>query len=239
MDVKPIKYHIEHDASDDVVNLLAPKWPFRMLFVGGSGAGKTTAAYNLAMKHITYDYVFVYSKYYDKNPETKAFYDWIKKKEEKAGVQLSYWSNDLKTVVPPGQLDETKRSLVIFDDMINEAPKAKKVMNEYFTAGRHGGASVICMMQNLKGLPPDGRQSIDHIALFGGRPNITQNNLNDIADNFSPDIQDHKHFTSLYKACTAIPYGFLYMDLTAPTIYERYRFGYDCLYNPKADPFYS
>lgn len=217
------------EEQDDRTTPLAPKHPFRMMAIGKGASGKTHAIIGLIENFLTFDQIFVYSKYLESPEYTYLREQVIEKKEEKIGETRSLWSNSLTDFVPPTELNNENRSLYLFDDMIAEAKKLKdSTMAVMFTGGRHGNASTIAIMQAyVSSVDPRGKQCIEQLALFKG---ISESNLDKIRTSHEI-IFEKKDFLRLYRAATAKKYGFLYIDFTHAEDSMRYRFKFDGLFN--------
>jgi len=232
--VAPLKKVKSVEDKSNRLNLLAPVWNnfnFRMLFIGKTGGGKTTAALSLIFeKHIDFDGIFVYSRFVDKDPSYIALRSFIEEREKKLGETISLWSDSLDD--KPFDLKEfnkENRYLFIFDDMITASPKSKKLINDLFIAGRHSNCSVMCMMQDYVGLEPVARKQVTHVAIF---EYPAADSLKTIHGDFASSFIDIKKFLEAYNRCLAIKFGFLYIDTTADNVYEKLRFRYDGLYSP-------
>ena len=127
-----------------------PKWlhipdnPYRILFVGGSGSGKTNALLNLINNQPDIDKIYLYAK-----DPYEAKYPHLIKKCEKVGLKhyddpkdFMKYSNDMQRVYKnteeynPGK---KRKVLIVFDDMTADMINDKNlnsIVTELFIRGR-------------------------------------------------------------------------------------------------------
>ena len=96
------------------INLFAPTWPFRALFSGSSGSGKTSALFAL-LKNIEFDYCFFHTKYIE-DDDFMAMREYFEKREQEVyeAEQKKKKSNKKEEKVDP------------IDKLVNKAPQGFK-----------------------------------------------------------------------------------------------------------------
>ena len=110
-------------------------------------------------------------------------------------------------------LDKDNKILIVFDDMIADTIRNKKlnsIVAELFIKGRKLNISLAFITQLYVKVPKDVRLNTTHF-FMAKIPNKRE--LQDIAINHSADISSND-FTNIYKKCTAEPYSFLVNDTT-------------------------
>lgn len=220
-------YEDETDKNNGKLNEFAPAIPGRMMVVGSSGSGKTRVIRNLVEKHLAFDYLFVLANHiYKKDYTTMRRY--FEEQEEKIGEQRTLWTRKVDDMPNIDDLDEDSRNIMIIDDMMNEDKKTQRKIAQQFIAGRKGGTLLIAIVQSFIGLDKNARRNVTDILLFGGAPPIDEDSLKSIHKEYCRDITDFGMFKLLYQSCVNIPYGFLYIDLRANNIHQKYRYKFDC-----------
>ena len=117
---------------------------------------------------------------------------------------------------------QIKNLLIVFDDMIADMIKNKKlnpVVIELFLRGKKLNISNVLITQSYFNVPKDVRLNFAHFFIMK-IPNKRELQLS--ALNHSSDI-DFKGFIKIFKKCTAEPYSFLVNDTTLPS-YNPLRF---------------
>ena len=128
---------IEHNSKWPYI----PDHPYRILIVGGSGLGKTSASFNLINNQPDIDKAYLYVK----DPyEVK--YQYLINKREKVGVSyyddpkaFIEYSNDMQDVyknIEDYNPRKNRKVLIVFDDMIADMINNKKlnlIVTELFT----------------------------------------------------------------------------------------------------------
>ena len=107
-------------------------WPFRMLIIGPSGSGKTKILLHLIDKLHPIDKIYLYAKDTDEDK-----YQYLINKREQAGIKnlndphafIEYSSdmNDVLEDINNYNKKRDKKVLIIFDDMIADIMRNKKV----------------------------------------------------------------------------------------------------------------
>ena len=104
-------------------------------------------------------------------------------------------------------IEEKKRILIVFDDMIADIMTNKKfqsIIKELFIRCRKLNISLVFTTQSYCSVPKDVRLNSTHFLIM--RINNTKE-LENIAINHSADI-DYKDFIKIYRECTKEPYIF-------------------------------
>ena len=162
---------------------------------------------------------------YVKDPY-EAKYHYLINKREKVGLYhfddfkaFIEYSNDMKDAYKdiedynPGK---NRKVLIIFDDMIADMIKNKKldsIVNELFTRGRKINISIVFISQSYFKVPRVVILNTTHFFIMK-IPNKRQ--VQQIASNQSSDI-DFKDFMKIFRKYTAEPYSFLVNDTTLPS----------------------
>ena len=110
-------------------------------------------------------------------------------------------------------LDQKRKILIVFDDMIADLINDKKinpVVSELFIRGRKLNISFVFITQSHFKVPKDVRLNSTHFFIM---KISNKRELQQIAINHSSDI-DFKDFIKIYKKCTSETYSFLVNDTT-------------------------
>ena len=204
-----------------------PKWPYildhpyRVIIIGSSGSGKTSALLNLINNQTDIDKIYLHAK-----DPYEAKYQYLINKREKVGLDhfkdpraFIEYSNDMQDVYKniedynPGK---KRKILIVLDDMIADRINNKKlnpVVTELFLRGRKLNISIVFITQSYFKVPKDVRLNSTHLFI---RKIPNKRELELIALNHSSDI-DFKDFMKIYKKCTAEQYSFLVNDTTLPS----------------------
>ena len=207
---------------------------FRMLIVGPSGCGKTNLLLNLILTpdYIDYNNLIIFSKTVFQQPEFKCIQDCLNYGYTKEEIYHMFLNkikpkfnadNDLSTINskismtlsnkaeeihPPDKLDKGKKNLIIFDDVVNE--KNQKIMEMYFTRGRHNKANVIYLSQSYFELPLKSiRNNSNVIILF----KLGKRDLTNIYSNLLSSIIEKEEFECLYNFHFIKDYNYLFINL--------------------------
>ena len=159
---------------------------------------------------------------YAKDPY-EAKYQYLINKREKVGLKyyddakaFIEYSNDMQDVyknIDAYNIDKERKILIVFDDMIADIIKNKKlnsIVTELFIRGRKLNISLVFITQSYFKVPKDVRLNTTHFFITK-IPNKRE--LQQIALNHSSDIST-KDFINIYKRYTAEPYPFLVNDTT-------------------------
>ena len=193
-----------------------PDHPYRILIIGGSGSGKTNVLLNLIENQPDIDKIYLYAK-----DPYEAKYQYLINKREGVGINhfkdpkaFIEYSNDMHDVyknINDYNVDKDRKILLVFDDMIADIIKNKKlnsIVTELFIRGRKLNISLVFITQSYFKVPKDVRLNTSHF-FIAKIPNKRE--LQQIAINHSSDIST-KDFTNIYREFTAESYSFLVID---------------------------
>ena len=128
-------------------------------------------------------------------------------------------------------VDKDRKILLVFDDMIADIIKNKKlnsIVTELFIRGRKLNISIVFITQSYFKVPKDVRLNTSHF-FIAKIPNKRE--LQQIAINHSSDINT-KDFANIYRKCTAEPYSFFVNDTTLasdnPLRFRKNLFNIEC-----------
>ena len=106
-----------------------PDHPYRILIIGGSGSGKTNVLLNLIENQPNIDKIYLYAK-----DPYEAKYQYFINIREKVGLKrfndpkaFIEYSNDVYKNIDEYNIDKERKILLIFDDMIADIIKDKKL----------------------------------------------------------------------------------------------------------------
>ena len=133
-----------------------PDHPYRILIIGGSGSGKTNVLLNLIENQPDIDKIYLYAK-----DPYEAKYQYLINIREKVGLQsfndpkaFIKYSNDICNVyknIDEYNIDKERKILIVFDDMIADIIKNKKlnsIVTELFIRGRKINISLVFITQS-------------------------------------------------------------------------------------------
>ena len=151
-----------------------PDHPCRILIIGGSRSGKTTALLNLVNKQLNIDKIYLYTK----DPyETK--HQYLINIHEKVGLNhhndpKAYieYSNDMQNVyknIDEYNIEKDCKTLIVFDDMIADMINNKKlnsIVTELFIRGRKLNIPLVFITQSYFKVPKDVRLNTTHFFIL-------------------------------------------------------------------------
>jgi len=189
----------------------------RAIVVGPSGSGKTNIMYNLIthVNGLRFENIYLYSKTsgQEKYVLLKKIIDGIK------GVNFIIFSEGEQVIKPNLTL---KNSIFIFDDVIldNQLP-----IREFFTMGRHSGASsIFYLAQTYSKIP---KQLVRDNSNFLIILKQDDKNLHHIFNDHSSADMNFLVFRKISHLCWNLnDYGFLVIDKTREMGEGRYRCGF-------------
>ena len=195
-------------------HFLAPKWPFFMLVVGGTGSGKSNVALDLMFKYLYYDRVYMYVKKpnEDKMDFVREYYANIcevKNREgRKNGTKKDYKLDDIlfiggvDDIKDPSEYNPEYQNLIVFDDMVVE--KHQERIAETFIRGRGSNCSCIYMTQSFADVPGAIRKQCNYIVLF----KLANETANLVRRYYCGDI-DKDMFMNIFHEATKRKHDFL------------------------------
>ena len=209
--------------------------PYRILIIGGSESGKISVLLNLIDNQPDIDKIYLYAK-----DPYEAKYQYLIKIREKVGLKCFNdpkafkYSNDICDVyknIDENNVDKDRKILIVFDDMISDIIKNKKlnsIVTELFIRGRKINISLVFITQSYFKVSKDVRLKTSHF-FIAKIPNKRE--LQQIAINHSSDINT-KDFANIYRKCTAGPYSFFVNDTTLasdnPLRFRKNLFNIEC-----------
>ena len=208
---------IEHNSKWSYI----PDHPYRILFVGGSGSGKTNALLNLINNQPDIDKIY----FYVKDPY-EAKYQYLINKREKVGLDhfddpkaFIEYSNDMQDAyknIEDYNPKNNRKILIVFDDMIADIinnNKLDSVVSILFTRGRKINISIVFIRQSYFKVQRVVRLNTTHFFTMK-IPNKRE--VQQITSNQSSDI-DPKDFINIFRKYTAKRYSFFVNDTTLPS----------------------
>ena len=131
----------------------------------------------------------------------------------KAFIEYSSDMHDVYKIIHEYNPDKENKILIVFDDMIGDMIRNKKlnsIVTELFIRGRKLNISLVFITQSDFKVPENVRLNTSHffITLIPNKRELQQ-----IAINHSLDIST-ENFANIYGKCTAEPYSFLVNDTT-------------------------
>jgi len=193
-----------------------------MLILGNPGQGKTSHIIALlnseeAFKHV-FNKIYIFipkasrnsikDKFFDNNLNENQIYD-ILDYETLKDVYMQCMEN----------AENDLTSLIIFDDVqraFRSDANIEKLFNEMIANRRHSRASMWCLIQNYKKLPPPTRALITDMFIF----NIGKSSIEDI---FNEHIKlDKKTFETVLNHCFPTQHSFLYLNNEKKKIFSNW-----------------
>ena len=133
-----------------------PDNPYRILIIGGSGSGKTNVLLTLIENQPDIDKIYLYAK-----DSFEAKYQYLINILEKVGLKrfndpraFIEYSNDMCDIyknIDEYNIDKERKTLIVFDDMIADIIKNKKlnsIVTELFIRGRKLNISLVFINQS-------------------------------------------------------------------------------------------
>jgi hypothetical protein len=194
------------------------KLPFRMLIIGGSGAGKTQTLMNLLHNFgDTFQNIFVITKNAD-----EPLYNYLADKTKKdGGVEILEGINNAPDL---DKLDKEEQSLIVMDDLVLE--RNQHQLEQYFIRARKLNCSLIYISQSYYAVPKMIRQNLTYLVIK--RLN-TLGDLFRIMREYSLGV-DKAEMKRIYDASTDTKQNFLLVDLEeAPE--NRFRKNFNEVYD--------
>jgi hypothetical protein len=194
------------------------KLPFRMLIIGGSGAGKTQTLMNILHNFgETFQNIFVITKNRD-----EPLYNYLADKTKKSGgVEIL---EGISNAPDLDKLDKEEQTLIVMDDLVLERNQAQ--LEQYFIRARKQNCSLIYISQSYFAVPKMIRQNLTYLVIK--RLN-TLGDLFRIMREYSLGV-DKSEMKKIYDASTDTKQNFLMVDLEeAPE--SRFRKNFNEIYD--------
>ena len=183
-----------------------------ILAIGGTGKGKTNSVIDFIAKKHTFCDIIIYSGSTTDEPLYKML------KEKIPETQL-YNNIDEFPELQTFDDDKENEKLIIFDDFINLNTKQMKKINEYLTAGRKFGFTVICLAQNYVSVPKTVSRNAHYFFIYQLNDNAT---IQNILKNHNIFDIPKEIFKKLYQECTKEKLNFFMIDLRNEATHLRH-----------------
>jgi hypothetical protein len=194
----PKKYLLkQHNPNYEIHGI---KLPFRMLIIGGSGAGKTQTFLNILHNFgSTFQNIYIITKNRD-----EPLYNYLSDKLSEEGLEVREGINNAPNL---DDLNKNEQTLIVMDDLVLE--RNQKQLEEYFIRARKLNCSLIYISQSYYAVPQLIRQNLTYLVIK--RLN-TLNDLFRIMREYSLGV-DKSKFKQLYDNSTDTKQNFLLVDL--------------------------
>lgn len=198
-------------------NIHGIKLPFRMLVIGGSGAGKTQTFLNILHNFgNTFQNIYILTKNRD-----EPLYNYLSDKLSGDGLEVREGINNAPDL---DSLNKEEQTLIVMDDLVLE--RNQQQLEQYFIRARKLNCSLIYISQSYFAVPQLIRQNLTYLIIK--RLN-TLNDLFRIMREYSLGI-DKVKFKQLYENATTTKQDFLLVDLEeAPE--NRFRKNFNEIYD--------
>ena len=238
IEIEPAGNQKHFQVKQSKYKLLCENLPTRALLCAPSGSGKTVLLQQMIMNLYDkcFSRVFIFSPSVNHDSVWEPVEDYIEKNidvHETEEEQFYYDHYDpealeriietqtrlVKHMKAKGQ-KKLYQILIIVDDFADEPEfsRRSKLLHSLYTRGRHSMISTITSSQKLNAIHPIIRLNATELFIFRLR------NYKDI-ETFLEEasaLLDKKTLLKIYQQCTAEPYSFLYVKLTAKTIHDMF-----------------
>jgi hypothetical protein len=178
------------------------KVPFRMLIIGGSGAGKTQTFLNILHNFgDTFQNIYIITKNKD-----EPLYNYLEDKLGNKGLEILEGINNAPDL---DGFDKEEQTLIVMDDLVLE--KNQKQLEQYFIRARKLNCSLIYISQSYYAVPQLIRQNLTYLVI---KKLNTLNDLFRIMREYSLGV-DKKELKDIYETATDTKQDFLLVDLDA------------------------
>lgn len=194
---------------------LCGEHPFRCLYVGASGTGKT-------VKFI-YDLQNIFRRFFEKvyvfSPNLEVDPAWKDAVNIEGSVKMDFDKiesirNENRKLAEEGGRSYTKPMLVVIDDFAADKTVARNpLLAEYGVRLRHDGVSVIFLSQVYKLVTPTYRKSVTTLHIWNP-PNRDEAEI--IAEDCCPSLMDKKEFFEMLNGTTVEKHSYLTINKTNP-----------------------
>ena len=206
-------------------NLL--RMPFSLLLVAPKGSGKTTILHNLLVWYYSYfDNVFIFSPTIHMDLKWKKLIERLQIPPE--NLFTSYRESEVSNLMGiikdynncVEENNDKIKCLLIFDDIIEQLPKGKKIssLNKLAMNHRHFNISHIIVSQSFKKIDPVVRSNTTGLVLFN-----TDNSAEraKIVEELCGNLGRAK-FEKSWIDCVSKKYGFMFLNYDTRLIYENF-----------------
>jgi hypothetical protein len=192
--------------------------PFRMLIIGGSGAGKTQTFMNILHNFgNTFQNIYIITKNRD-----EPIYNYLMDKTGKDGLEVL---EGLKSAPDLDTLDKEEQTLIVMDDLVLE--RNQHQLEQYFIRARKLNCSLIYISQSYYAVPKMIRQNLTYLVIK--RLN-TLSDLFRIMREYSLGV-DKTQLKKIYESSTSEnKQDFLLVDLDADPK-DRFRKNFNEIYD--------
>jgi len=129
--------------------------PFRMLIIGGSGAGKTQTLMNLIrVMNGTFNNIHIITKNKD-----ESLYNYLESKVD-TGLTIT---EGIDSAPDLDEFDKKEQSLIVMDDLVLE--KNQKQLEQYFIRARKLNCSLVYLSQSYFGVPKMIRMNLNYVII--------------------------------------------------------------------------
>lgn len=176
------------------------KLPFRMLIIGGSGAGKTQTFMNLLHNFgQTFQNIFIITKNKD-----EPLYNYLESKAGDSGLQILEGIDNAPEL---DELNKEEQTLIVMDDLVLERNQA--TLSNYFIRARKLNCSLIYISQSYYAVPKMIRQNLTYLII---KKLNTLSDLFRIMREYSLGV-DKEQLKEIYESATDTKQNFLLVDL--------------------------
>ena len=191
--------------------------PFRMLIIGGSGAGKTQTFLNILHNFSgTFQNIYLITKNKD-----EPLYNYLADKLKDKGFEIFEGISkapDLDT------LNKKEQTLVCFDDLVLE--KNQSAIEEYYIRARKLNCSVIYLSQSYYAVPLNIRRNLTYLVI---KRLQSLKDLYSILREYALGV-DKKVLKKMYEDSTQTKQDFLLVDMEAEAE-DRFRKNFNNIYD--------
>jgi ABC-type dipeptide/oligopeptide/nickel transport system ATPase component len=192
--------------------------PFRMLIIGGSGAGKTQTLLNLIkVMNGTFQNIHIITKNKD-----EPLYNFIEDKLSKQGLTIT---EGIGSAPDLDSFNKKEQSLIVMDDLVLE--KNQKTLEQYFIRARKLNCSLVYISQSYFSVPKMIRQNLNYLIIK--RLNTLQD-LFRIMREYSLGVEKNTLQNIYEDAIKDNKQDFLLVDLDAEPK-DRFRKNWNDIYN--------
>jgi|TARA_R110000782_G_scaffold259912_1_gene350974 ABC-type dipeptide/oligopeptide/nickel transport system ATPase component len=192
--------------------------PFRMLIIGGSGAGKTQTLLNLIkVMNGTFQNIHIITKNKD-----EPLYNFIEDKLGKQGLTIT---EGIGSAPDLDSFNKKEQSLIVMDDLVLE--KNQKTLEQYFIRARKLNCSLVYISQSYFSVPKMIRQNLNYLIIK--RLNTLQD-LFRIMREYSLGVEKNTLQNIYEDSIKDNKQDFLLVDLDAEPK-DRFRKNWDDIYN--------
>jgi len=129
--------------------------PFRMLIIGGSGAGKTQTLMNLIrIMNGTFNNIHIITKNKD-----EPLYNYLESKVD-TGLTIT---EGIDSAPDLDEFDKKEQTLIVMDDLVLE--KNQKQLEQYFIRARKLNCSLVYLSQSYFGVPKMIRMNLNYLII--------------------------------------------------------------------------